>query len=342
MQRCFATLLADPNAALGAVVHDRVAGGGIQDSYLDYLRAGQRATGKPAVLVSNRQGTGADPQVIAATREGFPVLDGVASFLRGARALFDHRDHRARGRGLPPSAPPAAINSWRRRLQDARRLDEHEALTMLADFGLPANAGRIAETEAAALAAAREAGYPVALKTAVSGIDHKSDRDGVRLGLDDDASLGAAWRDFSARIGPRVLVAPMVQEPGVELLLGMIRDPQFGPVVLIGAGGVHVEALDDAVYALPPFDATEARRLLGRLRIAALLASSRHRRPPAIDAFCEAAARFSALAAELGELLAEIDLNPVIVHAEGCTIVDALVVARRPAIPMEQQARQAS
>ncbi|MEX2148819.1 MAG: acetate--CoA ligase family protein [Steroidobacteraceae bacterium] len=328
MQQCFAALMADPHAALGAVIHDRVAGGGIQDSYLDYLRAGHRASGKPAVLVANRQGTGADPQVVAATREGFPVLDGVASFLRGVRALFDYRDHQTRGRGAAPIAPAAAVNRWRRRLQDGHPLDEHGALAMLADFGLPANVGRIVESEAAALAAAHELGYPVALKTAVSGIDHKSDRDGVRLGLGDDASLGAAWRDLSARLGPRALVAPMVPAPGVELLLGMILDQQFGPVVLIGAGGVHVEALADAVYALPPFDGAEARRLVARLRTAPLLASRRHRQPLAIDAFCEAAARFSALAAELGELFAEIDLNPVIVHADGCTIVDALIISQ--------------
>lgn len=333
MQQCFAALLADPNAAVGAVIHDRVAGGGIQDSYLNYLRAGHRASGKPAVLVANRQGTGADPQVVAATREGFPVLDGVASFLRGVRALFDYRDHQARARGTPPAAPVGALKRWRMRMEDPRRLDEHEALMMLADFGLPASAGRIVESEAAALAAAHEFGYPVALKTAVSGIEHKSDCDAVRLGMADDASLGAAWRDFSARIGPRALVAPMVQGPGVELLLGMILDPQFGPVVLIGAGGVHVEALDDAVYALPPFDAAEARRLLGRLCIAPLLASRRHRRPLAIDAFCEAAARFSALAAELGELFAGIDLNPVIVHADGCTIVDALIISQARQTP---------
>jgi acyl-CoA synthetase (NDP forming) len=328
MQQCFAALMADPHAAFGAVIHDRVAGGGIQDSYLDYLRAGHRASGKPAVLVANHQGTGADPQIVAATREGFPVLDGVASFLRGVRALFDYRDHQASARGAPPIAPAAAVTSWRRRLQDGYPLDEHEALGMLADFGLPANAGCIVESEAAALAAAHELGYPVALKTAVSGIDHKSDRDGVRLDMADDASLAAAWRDLSARIGPRTLVAPMVPAPGVELLLGMILDPQFGPVVLIGAGGVHVEAHADAVYALPPFDAAEARRLLGRLRIAPLLASRRHRRPLAIDAFCAAAARFSALAAGLGELFAEIDLNPVIVHADGCTIVDALIISQ--------------
>jgi len=333
MQNCFAALMADPGAAIGAVVHDRIAGGGIQGNYLDYLRAGHAASGKPAVLVANRQGTGADPQIVAATREGFPVLDGVVPFLRGVRALFAFRDHAARPRAAVPAAPAAAVATWRARLSDARNLDEHEALQLLADFGLPANPGRIVESEADALAAARHLGYPLALKTAVRGIDHKSDRDGVRLRLRDDATFAAAWRDLASRIGPRALVAPMVEAPGVELLLGMIHDPQFGPVVVIGAGGVHVEALADAVYALPPFGPDVARRLLGRLRIAALLASRRHRRPLAVDAFCDAAARFSALAAALGDRLTEMDLNPVIVHAEGCAVVDALII---------QQARQAS
>jgi acyl-CoA synthetase (NDP forming) len=326
MQQCFSALMTDPHAALGAVIHDRIAGGGIQASYLDYLRAGHRASGKPAMLVSNRQGTGADPQVVAAAREGFPVIDGVGPFLRGVRALFDFRDHQARGRGAPPAAPAGAVERWRARLQDGRELDEHDALRLLADFGLPANAGRIVESEQAALAAAHDLGYPLALKTAVPGIAHKSDRNGVRLGITDDAALAAAWRDLSSRIGPRALLSPMVTAPGVELLLGLVHDLQFGPVVLIGAGGVHVEALADAVHALPPFDAAEARRLLGHLGIAPLLASRRHRSPLAVDTFCEAAARFSALAAGLGELLAEMDLNPVIVHADGCTIVDALIV----------------
>jgi acyl-CoA synthetase (NDP forming) len=285
------------------------------------------------MLVSNRQGTGADPQVVAATREGFPVLDGVASFLRGVRALFDFRDHQTRGRGAPPGAPAAATDAWRARLQDGQGLDEHDALGLLGDFGLPANPGRIIESEQAALAAAREFGYPVVLKTAVRGIDHKSDRDGVRLGIADPAALAAAWRDLASRIGPRALVSPMVTAPGVELLLGMVHDSQFGPIVLIGAGGVHVEAAADAVYAMPPFDAAEARRLLGRLCIAPLLASRRHRRPLAVDAFCEAAARFSALAAALGERFDEIDLNPVIVHADGCVIVDALIISQARQVP---------
>jgi len=341
MQQCFATLMGDPGAAIGAVIHDRAPGGGIHDSYIDYLRAGHRASGKPAVLVANRQGTGSDPLVVAATREGYPVVDGVVPFLRGVRHLFGYRDFLARERPAPAALPDATLAAWRARLAEGRQPDENEAMTLLHDFGLPANAGRIVETEAAVRAAARELGYPLVLKTAVRGIDHKSDRNGVRLSLADEAALLTAWHELSSAIGPRALVAPMITAAGVEMLLGMVHDEQFGPVVLLGFGGLHVEALGDAAYALPPFDAAEARRLVERLRLAPLLASRRHRRAPAVDAYCETAARFSALVAGLGGQLAEIDLNPVIVHADGCTIVDALVIPRPARLPQQSKARQA-
>jgi acyl-CoA synthetase (NDP forming) len=336
MQACLAALMRDPQAAIGAVMHDRIAGGGIYAPYIDYLRCGHRASGKPAVLVANRQGTGADPLVVVATREGFPVLDGLESFLRGVRHLFDHRDFAARAPGAAETVPDTALARFRARLADGRRFDENDALLLLREAGLPANAGRVAESEAAALAAAGELGFPVVLKTAKRGIDHKSDLAGIHLGLADPAAVAAAWRDLAGRIDSRVLVAPMVAAQGVEMLLGMVNDPQFGPVVVIGAGGVHVEALADAVHAVPPFDAAEAARLLSRLRIAPLLACRRHARPLAVDAFCRVAARFSSLVAAIGGELAEIDLNPVIVHADGCAIVDALVVPR-PALDREPE-----
>ena len=325
MERCFATLMSDPQAAFGAVIHDRAPGGGIHADYLRYLRKGHAASGKPAVLVANRQGTGADPQVVAATREGFPVVDGLTSFLRGLRHVFDHRDRAMRAQVPPPRLPDAVLARWRARLADGHAIDEHEAMQLLQDAGLPAAAGRIVETEAAALAAAREFGFPVVLKTAKQGVNHKTELRGVHLGLGDEASVTAAWRDLAERIGPRVLVAPMIAR-GVELLLGMVRDEQFGPIVLVGAGGVHVEALADVVHAVPPFDAAEAARLVGRLRLAPLLAGRRSGRAPALDAFCGVAARFSALVAALGDELSEMDLNPVIVHPDGCAIADALVV----------------
>ncbi|MBM4195519.1 MAG: acetate--CoA ligase family protein [Gammaproteobacteria bacterium] len=349
MQECFATLMADPAAAFGAVVHDRAPGGGIHATYLDYLRHGHAATGKPAFLVANRQGTGADPAVVAATHEGFPVLDGLASFLRGARCLLDFRDHQLRhGRRRPGQAaraaamiPGEAAAAARARLAGGAVLDEAESSRLLRDCGIPANDCRTAQTAAEAVAAARSLGYPVVLKTAERGIHHKSDRGGVRLALADDAAVAAAWNELAAQLGPRVLVAPMVRATGLELMLGLVRDEQFGPVVVLGFGGLHVEALGDVVCALPPFDAAEARRLLGRLRQAPLLASRRFRSPLAIDAFCEAAARFSGLAVALGDAVAEIDLNPVIVHPGGCIAVDALIVGRRNAPGETPEMRQA-
>ncbi len=329
MQKCFAALMRDPQAALGAVIHDRVAGGGIHPGYVEYLRAGHQASGKPAFLVANRQGTGSDPQVVSATREGFPVIDGVPTFLRGTRHLLDYRDFLACERKAQPQAPDKALAKWRKRLAEGEKPGEYEAMNLLRDFGLPANPGRIAANEDDLRAAAREFGFPLALKTALPGIEHKSDRDGVHLGIGDEASLLGAYRDLASRIDARVLVAPMVTAPGVEMLLGMIHDQQFGPIVLLGFGGLHVEALADVVYALPPFDAAEAERLLDRLSLAALLRSRRHRRPLAIDDFCRTAARFSAMVAGLGDLLGEFDLNPVILHAEGCIIVDALLLPSR-------------
>jgi acyl-CoA synthetase (NDP forming) len=341
MQKCFAALMADPGAALGAVVHDRISGGVIQDSYIDYLRAGHAASGKPAFLVSNRQGTGADPQVVAATRAGFPVLDGMSSFLRGVKCLLDFRDAGTRVVGPVPHLPEAALAAGGAKLTAGMRLDEHDALSLMRELGLPANPGQLAETAAEARAAARALGFPVVLKTAVRGVDHKTDLDGVRLALADEAAVAVAWQDLATRIGPRVLAAPMVAKPGIEMLLGAFHDEQFGPVVVLGFGGVHVEALADVVYALPPFDAAEARRLLDRLKLRSLLNDARHGRAPAVEAFCAVAARFSAIVAALSDSVAEIDLNPVIVHADGCTIVDALIVGLSRAGVEQPNMRQA-
>jgi succinyl-CoA synthetase beta subunit len=257
------------------------------------------------------------------------------------RHLLDHRDFTARDRADVPVIAEAALARMRMRLADRRRFDESDALTLLGDAGLPANAGTIVEGEAPAIAAAEALGYPVVLKTAKRGLDHKSDQQGIHLSLTDKMAVSTAYRDLAKRIDTRVLVAPMVEAHGVEMLLGMVHDAQFGPVVLIGAGGVHVEALADAVYAVPPFGPAEAARLLQKLRIAPLLASRRHRRPLAVDEFCRVAARFSALAAALGDQLSEIDLNPVIVHADGCAIVDALVVPRAAEAPEPELKRQA-
>ena len=157
------------------------------------------------------------------------------------------------------------------------------------------------------------------------GIAHKSDVGGVHLSLGDDDAVRAAWQDMADRLGPRCLVAPMAPT-GTEMVFGLVNDPQFGPMVLIGTGGIFVEVLGDSVLAKPPFDAMCARGLIDRLQGRALLDGVRGKPAADLDALAQTLARFSVLAATLGAAIDELDLNPVIAGPDGAVAVDALVV----------------
>lgn len=326
MEDCFSALLNDPQAALGAVVHDRAPDGKIYEEYIAYLKKGHAAAGKPVFLVSNRQGTGTDPLAVSATRQGFPVLDGLASFLTGTRCVLAYRDFCDRPAIDPLAIAPDIAPKWRARLASGGVLDEAESMALLADFGLPINSTYVVQNAAEAREAAQACGYPVVLKTAQPGVAHKTELNGVTLGIESGQSLAQAYLDMSARLGPRAIVAPMVTAAGVEMMLGVIRDEQFGPLVMLGFGGVTVEAIKDVAYALPPFDTRTARRLVDTLRLRPLLDGHRGRPPVALDAFCTAAARLSVMAASLATVIEEVDLNPVIVEFDKCTTVDALVI----------------
>jgi acetate---CoA ligase (ADP-forming) len=162
------------------------------------------------------------------------------------------------------------------------------------------------------------------LKTAMPGIAHKSERGGVVLGLRDVAAVRAAYRAMADALGPRVMLARMLPA-GPELALGAVRDPQFGPVLVVGAGGVLVEVLDDRVAALPPFGVATARRLLERLRLRRLLGGFRAGAATDLAALAELVARFSVLVDAVGSAVREIDVNPVICGAVPAA-VDGLVV----------------
>ena len=326
MEECLAALMSDPNAAMGAVAHDRAPLSGLYEEYFDYMRRGHEASGKPVFLVSNHQGSGADPAAVRVTREGFPVLDGIQPFLAGVRCMLDHRDYRARPRPSLPEPDSVAVSIWRSRLANGDTLEEHESGMLLSDFGFPVNPARLADTKSAVITAAVKSGYPVVLKTAEAGILHKTDCAGVKLGIENEEQLTAAYADLSARLGARVTVSPMLSVSGVEMVLGLVRDEQFGPLVMLGFGGVNVETIRDVAYALPPFDQATARRLLDTLQLRPLLDGLRDRPAVDVEAFCLAAECFSIMAAALGNEISEIDVNPIIVHPGGCIAVDALVV----------------
>jgi hypothetical protein len=178
-----------------------------------------------------------------------------------------------------------------------------------------------------AVKAAEEVGWPVVLKA--TGVAHKTEAGAVRLGLRSPREVQEAHEDIASRLGPNVVVAAMAPR-GVELALGVVRDPQFGPVMLVAAGGELVEVISDRRMALPPLDDARARRLLDRLAVRPVLDGVRGRPPADLDAVVRAIVRLSALAGDLGDLIGELDINPLICGPTGCVAVDALVVPRLP------------
>jgi len=203
-------------------------------------------------------------------------------------------------------------------------------MSLLADYGIPTIPARPVATLDGALAAAADLGFPVALKTAALGVHHKSDVGGVRLGIAEASGLERAYRDVAGRLGADVVVAAMAPE-GVEMALGIVRDPQFGPLVMVGAGGDLVELLNDRRFAFPPMDERSASELVNRLRLRPLLEGARGRPVADTQSLARAVARLSALAVDLGEHLDGLDINPLVVSARGCVAVDALVVSRSAA-----------
>ncbi len=320
-------MMQDPGAALGVVVHDRAPFGKIYPSYLTYMQRARAESGKPVALVSATQGTGSDEAVITSTHAGFPVLDGVSQFLKGAHALFAYRDFLLRKHSDLPEPDPKIVENWSTRLRTGEMLAELDALQMLSDFGVNTSSPIAAADEDAVIAAATRCGYPVVLKTAKPGLLHKSDQGGVIVGITDEDQLRQMYALMRSRLGDDVLIAA-VADVGVEMILGVKRDPQFGPVVLIGFGGVLAETNADVQFALPPFDAEHVRRCLDRMKLRPLLDGVRGAPAANIDAFCEVAQRFSIMVNALGDVLAEIDVNPVIVSEGGAIAVDSLLVGR--------------
>jgi acetate---CoA ligase (ADP-forming) len=227
----------------------------------------------------------------------------------------------------------------RRVLREARRtratvLPEYSARRILAAYGIPLpNFERVGKVEEA-IAAARRIGYPVVLKVVSPEISHKTEVGGVALGLSDEAALRAAMESMRrslAEKAPRARVQgfevlEMVRD-GKEVLLGIQRDPAFGPILAFGMGGIYVEVLQDVTFRLAPIRPLSARNMVHSVRSFQLLTGVRGEAPSDLEALYEAIQRLSQLAVEVPQI-AELDINPLLVRREGRGViaVDARVV----------------
>ncbi|CUR57558.1 CoA-binding domain protein [metagenome] len=316
---CLAALAADDGVDAVALAVDLVPEYDGDESFGRALVNVTARTDKPVVVLSHLSSAIDQPLATRLRAQGIPVLEGTRS---GLRALGHLRDHARHHEPLGGEVDSERQRRWVERLD----VGDPDPLALLADYGIAVTASEAVDSAEAAVEAAARVGYPVVLKTANPDISHKVDVDGVRLSLADAAAVRAAY-DGLSRLGPRVEVQAQVP-PGVELAIGMWRDPLLGALVVVAAGGTLVELIDDRVVALPPVSAGWARELVARLKVARLLEGHRGSRAADIDAVVDTIVAVSQLAHELGEHLDALDVNPLIVSPSGATAVDALVAPR--------------
>jgi acetate---CoA ligase (ADP-forming) len=323
---CLSALAADPAVSAIALAVDLVPEFDGDDSYPQAVLTAAATTSKPVAVLAGLP-CAVDEAAAARLRAGgVPVLEGTRSGLLALRHLLDAAGFAAR----PPEPPPApqppgqTAGRWRRRLARGA-LTGADLFDLLRDYGIKAVRARTARTRAAALDAAAAIGYPVVLKTDEPGIAHKSEVGGVWLGLAGPGAAGAAYDDLAARLGPRVLVC-QTAPPGTELTLGVVRDPAVGPLIVVGAGGVHVEIFSERAVVLAPVTRSAALAAVRRLRLAPVLAGARGQLPADVGAIADAIAGLSRLACDLGDALEALDVNPLICGPGGAIAADVLVV----------------
>ena len=199
-----------------------------------------------------------------------------------------------------------------------------ESLELLSDFGVCTPPCQIIDNEQRLNQALGDVTFPVVLKTAEAGINHKSDYGGVVTGIESESELVEHYQVMSRRLGPKALIAHMAA-PGTEIGLGMKRDPQFGPVIMVSAGGILIELLADRAVALAPVSRDEADEMLSSLKIDSMIRGIRGREPGHRESLLRTIKLLSQISVDL-DCIEEVDINPVIVNPFQAVAVDALIV----------------
>lgn len=308
---CLDAVAADPGVDAVALAVDLVEEYDGDDSYPRAVAAAAKHTDKPVVVLSTMPAAIDQAQARALRDEGIAVLEGARSGLRALGHLRDHADR--------PPVPGVVAGSPGGLLREGW-LDAASTLAVIARAGLATVPTLPAVSRDDVVRAAAQVGYPLVLKTDEPGIDHRARVGGVVVGVADETALLAAYDDLAARLGPRVALQPMVRGRA-ELALGVVTDPQVGPLVLVAHGGSRIEELAARAVALPEAVLADPRRLVDRL--AGVPDEAR-------QLLADAARAVARLTLDLGPTVTALDINPMILTADGLVAVDALVERSGP------------
>lgn len=326
-ENCLTALMKDADTAIGMFVADLSEDLDLHEGYVDVVEAVARGTDKPVIMMTNYSAWNHRKYAVRLARAGIPVLDGTEAALRAIRHALEYRDFLAREQVVDDhDAPNPRAAHWRALLQGrSEPLTEDEGYALLADYGIATPHHAIVESREEAIAAVGRIGFPLVMKTAMPGIIHKSDVGGVILGVADLEQAVRAYEELAERLGPRVLVSQ--QSSGtVEMAFGLVHDDNLGSFVMIAMGGIWVELLKDSQIARLPIDRNIARRRIASLKMAQVLDGIRGEAPCDKEALVDTYVRIGKLASDLGDCIAEMDINPVLVSARGVVAVDSLIV----------------
>src|SRR5262245_1147215 len=300
---------------------------GREEDYAKLFAVAAAKSTKPHYLMSMRPGILHSGQIRILKEAGVAVIGGTRQGLGAIERLARWNTPIAPAR--ESKAPPSPVLAT-----DRRTINEYDAKKLLDGYGLPVTRETFVKSADAAIAAAKAIGYPIVLKVIADDIPHKSEHGLVVVGLRDERALAAAFGDMQRRVAALgtpiagYLVQEMVTD-GVEVFAGVSRDPHFGLTIAFGMGGVGVEVLRDFALRPVPLREGDAEAMIEETRGAALLGAFRGR--PAADkaALAQCLYALSDFTAANSDRIDEIDLNPIKARAQGCVIVDALIVPRR-------------
>jgi acyl-CoA synthetase (NDP forming) len=289
------------------------------------------------VVVANVSATASEILTARLREAGIPVLMGTETGLRAISHLFNYsefqrelQENKEQSSKLTLDNLPSKekIAEIRKQLKSAdSALDEVESKQILSEYGIRVSTEQIANSLVQALEVADQIGFPVVLKTAAGAI-HKTEIGGIHLNLANLEELIAAYNDLQSRLGTRVVVQEMISD-GVELLLGVVDDPQFGSLLMVGIGGIMVEVMKDTQLIWLPTDAEKIEKAIRSLKFAEILSGVRGQEQSDLNAIIETSLRLAQFADDCGDLIAELDINPLIAGPKGGVVVDALIIPKK-------------
>ena len=310
----------DEQSAFGIISQDMRDGGFMAAGFADAIELAQRKTSKPLAYMTNFAGVRRKETTDRLNAIGVPVLCGTRATIHAVKHCFAFRDFQFEQRDSD------GLENWPNRSLEGL-LSEYESLKLLGELGIPVVDTHRIQSVKDIRNLGSKSQFPVVLKTAMPDIVHKSDLGGVVLQINDSESLEREYVNMSEKLGPCAIVQPMMPQD-LELILGMKTDDVFGPLVIVGAGGVLAEYWKDVQTLLPEAADNEIEKTLRELRIAGLFKGYRGKQGVEIRDLVEVVSRFCYIVQQMQDQILEIDINPLAVSESRIVAVDAVVVCK--------------